>query len=240
MASHPWYLASQPQLTPPLLCLAINPPVRAVVRAKCPPEDIIAACERQELNASVYAPCKEPETPAKDLGMSGYETPLSEVCVCVCVYARARTNITAAGDNAGGGTTTRNTPLKAAAAGNSNSTHLTLYPPLSHLAGPLLPRLPQRSTQPGMSEGGSDSPRYLTPPDLNACGDRVLVSMEDKTIGDLTSRVSCRARCACFPPHTSPYPPEPGYVCSILLRCWGELSMHTGTREPGSLQRPGG
>jgi len=34
-----------------------------------------------------------------------------------------------------------------------------------------------------MSEGGSDSPRYLTPPDLNACGDRVLVSMEDKTIG---------------------------------------------------------
>ncbi len=41
----------------------------------------------------------------------------------------------------------------------------------------------QRSTQPGASEGAGDSPRYLTPPDLNACGDRVLVSMEDKTIG---------------------------------------------------------
>ena len=33
------------------------------------------------------------------------------------------------------------------------------------------------------ADGGGDSPRYLTPPDLNACGDRVLVSMEDKTIG---------------------------------------------------------
>jgi len=43
--------------------------------------------------------------------------------------------------------------------------------------------LSERSTQPGMSEGQYDSPRYLTPPDLNACGDRVLVSMEDKTIG---------------------------------------------------------
>lgn len=94
--------------------------VRAVVRAKCPPEDIIAACERQDMNASIYDPVKEHRdtTPSKDSAMSGYETPLSE-----------------------------------------------------------------RSTQPGMSEGGSDSPRYLTPPDLNACGDRVLVSMEDKTIG---------------------------------------------------------
>eukprot|EP00960_Hanusia_phi_P024679 727249-Hanusia_phi.AAC.3 len=26
--------------------------------------------------------------------------------------------------------------------------------------------------------------RYLTPPDLNACGDRVLISMEDKTLGE--------------------------------------------------------
>lgn len=98
--------------------------VRAVVRAKCPPEDIIAACERNDLNACIYDPTKDlqrekPErTPTKDGVMSGYETPLSE-----------------------------------------------------------------RSTQHGASEGGGDSPRYLTPPDLNACGDRVLVSMEDKTIG---------------------------------------------------------
>ena len=51
----------------------------------------------------------------------------------------------------------------------------------------------QRSTQPGMSEGGSDSPRYLTPPDLNACGDRVLVSMEDKTIGMHITHMRARA-----------------------------------------------
>jgi hypothetical protein len=31
--------------------------------------------------------------------------------------------------------------------------------------------------------GEAESPRYLTPPDLNAYHDRVLVSMEDKTIG---------------------------------------------------------
>jgi hypothetical protein len=35
--------------------------VRAVVRAKCPPQDIIAACERQDLNASIYDPTKELE-----------------------------------------------------------------------------------------------------------------------------------------------------------------------------------
>ena len=35
--------------------------MRAVVRAKCPPQDIIAACERQDLNASIYDPTKELE-----------------------------------------------------------------------------------------------------------------------------------------------------------------------------------
>lgn len=101
--------------------------VRAVVRAKCPPEEIIAACERNELNACVYDPSHDarPEkSPDRgDRGTAGYETPLSE-----------------------------------------------------------------RSTQHGTSAGDSDSPRYLTPPDLNACGDRVLVSMEDKTIGLAVSK----------------------------------------------------
>jgi hypothetical protein len=57
--------------------------VRAVVRAKCPPEDIIAACERHDLNASVYDAKKDVDhdhgTPSKDAAMNGYETPLSEV-----------------------------------------------------------------------------------------------------------------------------------------------------------------
>ncbi len=59
--------------------------VRAVVRAKCPPEDVIAACERHDLNASVYDAKKDADadsgTPSKDAAMSGYETPLSEVCM---------------------------------------------------------------------------------------------------------------------------------------------------------------
>ena len=38
------------------------------------------------------------------------------------------------------------------------------------------------------------SPRYLTPPDLNACGDRVLVSMEDKTIGMHITHMHAQAR----------------------------------------------
>uniref|UniRef100_A0A7S4PG03 Armadillo repeat-containing protein 1 n=1 Tax=Guillardia theta TaxID=55529 RepID=A0A7S4PG03_GUITH len=99
--------------------------VRAVVRAKCPPEDIVAACEQQEFNASIFDPQREVKSkqkevsspPSKGETASGYETPLSE-----------------------------------------------------------------RSTQHGSQE--SDSPRYLTPPDLNACGDRVLISMEDKTLGE--------------------------------------------------------
>jgi hypothetical protein len=54
--------------------------VRAVVRAKCPPEDIIASCEAQDLNASIYDPVKERvATPTKDAPINGYETPLSEV-----------------------------------------------------------------------------------------------------------------------------------------------------------------
>ncbi|EKX36889.1 hypothetical protein GUITHDRAFT_116912 [Guillardia theta CCMP2712] len=94
-------------------------------RAKCPPEDIVAACEQQEFNASIFDPQREVKSkqkevsspPSKGETASGYETPLSE-----------------------------------------------------------------RSTQHGSQE--SDSPRYLTPPDLNACGDRVLISMEDKTLGE--------------------------------------------------------
>jgi hypothetical protein len=60
-----------------------------------------------------------------------------------------------------------------------------------------------------MSEGGSDSPRYLTPPDLNACGDRVLVSMEDKTIGMHITHMRAQARtCACSLSLSSSLPPS--------------------------------
>ena len=65
--------------------IAFQITVRAVVRAKCPPEDVIAACERHDLNASVYDAKKDADadsgTPSKDAAMSGYETPLSEVCM---------------------------------------------------------------------------------------------------------------------------------------------------------------
>ena len=75
--------------------------------------------------------------------------------------------------------------------------------------------LSERSTQHGASEGGGDSPRYLTPPDLNACGDRVLVSMEDKTIGMCV----CVCVCVCVRLLTREYLDILIYVSLSRLSC---------------------
>jgi len=102
--------------------------VRAVVRAQCTPDAIIAAAERQEFNISIFDPREKEE----------------------------RSQAAAS---------------PAASAANDAQTSEGLLTPRSG-----------RSTL--VSQGqGPDSPRYLTPPDMMAMGDRVVVSMEDVKIG---------------------------------------------------------
>jgi len=97
--------------------------VRAVVRAKCSPDAIIASCEQAEFQADLIESAEvEHSTPTKSASReadSGYETPLSG-----------------------------------------------------------------QSTQ----MASSDSPRYLTPPELAGGDDRVLVNIQDTVVGSNKNR----------------------------------------------------